>query len=128
VKTPATGLQQLAALTREMYDAAARTRLAYRDARALADSASGSRRAQLDSLAPAASSPLSGRRGGQGVRTRPPAPTLESASTAALAAAMAMQDADVTPTAAQVAACARARTQVNQVLARWTRLKRAHSG
>jgi hypothetical protein len=62
------------------------------------------------------------------VRTRPPAPTLESASNAALAAAMAMQDADVTPTAAQVAACARARAQVNQVLARWTRLKRAHSG
>jgi hypothetical protein len=45
-------------------------------------------------------------------------------SAAALAAAMAMQDADVTPTAGQVAACARARTQANQVLARWARIKR----
>jgi len=93
-------------------------------ARALADSATGSRRAQLDSLAPApTSSPLSGRRGGQGVRPRARAPTLQSASNAALAAAMALQDADVTPTAAQVAACARARTQVNAVMARWHRLR-----
>jgi hypothetical protein len=54
-----------------------------------------------------------------------PPPTLESASNAALAAAMAMQDAEVTPTAAQVAVCARARAQVNQVLARWARIRRA---
>jgi len=38
---------------------------------------------------------------------------------------MAMQDADVTPTAAQVAACARARAQVKQVLARWAQLRRS---
>jgi hypothetical protein len=126
VKTPATGLQQLAALTREMYDAAARARLAYRDARALVDSVSGALREQVESLAPAARPrPRGPARPGGGA---PPPPTLESASNAALAAAMAMQDADVTPTAAQVAACARARTQVNQVLARWARLKRAHSG
>ena len=42
---------------------------------------------------------------------------LEDASQRALAAAMAMQDADVTPTAAQVAACARARAQVSQLMA-----------
>ncbi|HEV8381509.1 MAG TPA: hypothetical protein VGQ29_07990 [Gemmatimonadales bacterium] len=117
VKTPVAGLRQLAALTREMYDAAQNAHTAYVQARALADSASGTRRARLDSLAPP--SPLSARRGNQGVRT----PTLESASNAALAAAMAMQDADVTPTAAQVAACARARAQVNAVMARWNRLK-----
>jgi hypothetical protein len=122
VKTAATGLQQLAALTREMYDAAARARLASRDARALLDSVSGTLRVQVESLAPAARArPRGPARPAGGA---PPPPTLESASNAALAAAMAMQDADVTPTAAQVAACARARTQVNQVLARWTRLKR----
>jgi hypothetical protein len=48
--------------------------------------------------------------------------TLESASRAALAAAMAMQDADVTPTAAQIAACGRARAYVSAVMARWKRL------
>jgi hypothetical protein len=124
VKTAATGLRQLTVLTREMYDLAAAAHAAHVQARALADSAAGSRRAQLDSLAPApVLSPLSARRGGQGVRTRASAPTLESASNAALAAAMAMQDADVTPTAAQVAGCARARTQVNAVMARWNRLR-----
>jgi len=122
VKTPAAGLQQLAALTREMYDAAARTRVAYRDARALVDSLSGTLRVQVESLAPAAPRPRP--RGPVRPGAPPPPPTLESASNAALAAAMAMQDAEMTPTAAQVAACARARAQVNQVLARWARLKR----
>jgi hypothetical protein len=121
VKTPTAGLQQLAALTREMYDAAARARAAHRDARALIDSLSGPMRVQVESLAPAPRPRGFARPGA------PAPPTLESASNAALAAAMAMQDADVTPTAAQVAACARARAQVNQVLARWARLKR-HSG
>ena len=126
VKTPTAGLRQLAALTREMYDAAARTRAAYREARVLVDSLSGTIRAQVESIAPAPRPRAGGRpfaRPGA-----PPPPTLESAGNAALAAAMAMQDGDVTPTAAQVAACARVRAQVNQVLARWARLKRAHSG
>jgi len=117
VKTPVAGLRQLAALSREMYDLAAAAHAAYQQARARVDALTGTLRAQVESLAPAAS-PLSARRGGQGVR-----PTLESASNAALAAALAMQDADVAPTAAQVAACARARTQVNAVLARWRRLQ-----
>jgi len=122
VKTPAAGLQQLAALTREMYDAAARTRVAYRDARALVDSLSGTLRVQVESLAPAASRPRP--RGPVRPGAPPPPPTLENASNAALAAAMAMQDAEVTPTAAQVAACARARAQVSQVLARWGQIQR----
>src|SRR5262249_38189191 len=116
VKTPAAGLAQLAALSREMYDLAAGAHAAHVQARAMADSATRARRAQLDSLAPALQSPLSARRAGAG------APTLESASNAALAAALAMQDADVTPTAAQVAACARARALVGQVMARWSRI------
>jgi photosystem II stability/assembly factor-like uncharacterized protein len=122
VKTVAAGLQQLAALTREMYEAAARSRSAYREARALADSLSGTVRAQVESIAPPPR-----RQGGPRGFARPggptPPPTLESASSAALAAAMAMQEADVTPTAAQVAACARARAQVSAVMARWNRLK-----
>jgi len=121
VKTPAVGLRQLAALTGEMYDAAARAGAAHRDARALVDSLSGPTRAQVESLAPA---PRPRPRGFARPGAPAPPPTLESASNAALAAAMAMQDADVTPTAAQVAACARARAQVNQVLARWARLKK----
>jgi len=48
--------------------------------------------------------------------------TLESASRAAMTAAMAMQDADVTPTAAQIAACGRVRAQASAVMARWKRL------
>jgi hypothetical protein len=92
IRTPAAGLRQLAALSREMYNLAAAAHAAHVEARTLVDSLTGA--------------------------------TLESASKAALAAAMAMQDADVTPTAAQVAACARARAQATQVLARWARLKR----
>jgi hypothetical protein len=45
--------------------------------------------------------------------------TLAKAREAALAAAMAMQDADVAPTAAQVAACVRARALVKSVMARF---------
>jgi len=122
VRTSAVGLQQLAALSREMYDAAAATHAAYREARALVDSLPATLRAQVESLAPAARSrPRFGGFARAGAPTPPP--TLESASSAALAAAMAMQDADLAPTAAQVAACARARAQVSAVLARWNRLK-----
>jgi photosystem II stability/assembly factor-like uncharacterized protein len=129
VKTPAVGLRQLASLTREMYDGAAAAHAAYIDARAVVaslDSMPAAQRpaglrAQLDSLAPAP------RRGGgtRGVGRPGPAapPSLESASSALLAAAMAMQSAEVTPTAAQVAACERAQAQAAQVMARWTRLR-----
>jgi hypothetical protein len=120
IKTPAAGLAQLAALSRQMYDAAAAAHAAYRAARALVDSLSGDVRAQVESLAP---SPRPRPRGFARPGGPTPPPTLESARNTALAAAMAMQDADVTPTAAQVAACARARTQVTAVMARWNRLR-----
>ena len=123
VKTPAAGLRQLAALSREMYDLAAASHAAHLQARARIDSLSGAARAQVESLAPPAPAraPRALVRPGQLVRAA--APTLESASQAALAAAMAMQDADLAPTAAQVAACGRARAQVSAVLARWRRLE-----
>ena len=126
IKTPAAGLRQLASLSREMYDLAAAAHAAYQQARARADSVSGPLRAQIDSLAPPPGVQPGPRRGGARfgrANSSGPTPTLESASQTALAAAMAMQDADMTPTAAQVAACGRARAQVNGVLARWRRLK-----
>ncbi|HEX7024325.1 MAG TPA: hypothetical protein VF187_05870, partial [Gemmatimonadales bacterium] len=128
VKTPAAGLAQLAALSREMYDGAMTARRAYVEARALVadlEKQTGSGidalRAQLDSLAPAPQRGGRGRFFGRGPAAGPP--TLESVSNGMMAAAMAMQGADVAPTAGQVAACARARAQLTEVLARWAALK-----
>ncbi len=128
VRTSAAGLQQLARLTREMYDAAAAAHAAYRRARSLVaalDSLSGAGvdafKAQVESLAPAPRP-----RARRGFRPGPAQPaTLESASSQLLAAAMAMQGAEVTPTAAQVAGCERARAQASPLMARWTRLRTA---
>ena len=134
VKTPAAGLAQLASLTREMYDGAVATHAAYEQARALAaqlDKLGGddvaSFKAKVDSLAPP--TPTGGRGGrgfgggrGRGAGGSAPA-TLQSASDAMLAAAMAMQGADVAPTANDVAAAARARSQATDVMRRWNALK-----
>ena len=125
VKTPAAGLAQLATLSRDLYDRALATHAAYLQARALASStADNALRAQLDSLAPA-SARGGGRRGGFGRRggAGNASPTLNGASEALLAAAMAIQSADVTPTAAQVAAADRARAQANAAMARWNALR-----
>jgi hypothetical protein len=124
VRTPAAGLAQLATLSRDLYDRAVATHAAYLQARTLASSSANSAlRAQLDSLAPPARG--GGRRGGFGRRggAGNATPTLNGASDALLAAAMAMQSADVTPTAAQVAAADRARAQANVAMARWNALR-----
>ncbi|HKN65404.1 MAG TPA: hypothetical protein VJW73_03965 [Gemmatimonadaceae bacterium] len=124
VRTPAAGLAQLATLSRDLYDRAVATHAAYLQARTLASSSANSAlRAQLDSLAPPARG--GGRRGGFGRRgaAANATPTLNGASDALLAAAMAMQSADVTPTAAQVAAADRARAQANAAMARWNALR-----
>ena len=65
--------------------------------------------------------------GGRGGRGGGPqaSPTLESVSNAMIAAAMAMQNADVTPTASQVDGVARARAQSVEVMRRWNALKGA---
>ena len=77
---------------------------------------------RLDSLAPP---PPRGPRGfggfGGGAAAAPP--TLQSVSNALLAAAMAMQQADVAPTAAQLAAADRAKAQYATVMASWSALK-----
>ena len=54
--------------------------------------------------------------------------TLESASNAMIAAAMAMQGADVTPTESQIAACTRARAMATDAMRRWTALKTTELG
>ena len=130
VKTPAAGLAQLAALSREMYDGAVVAHAAYVQARAISDqltAGDAARKAQIDSLAPA---PVrGGGRGGAGGGGfgRGPAtvgpPTLDGVSAALMAAAMAMQGADVTPTTRQVEGAARARAQYKDVMARWRTVK-----
>jgi photosystem II stability/assembly factor-like uncharacterized protein len=126
VTTPAAGLRQLATLSEEMYRAASASDVAYARARRLAgmlDSLSVSAgdpfRTELEALAPPPR-PRARRffRGGPAQ-----APTLASVRDALLGAAMAMQGADLAPTAAQVAACGRARAQAGAVMARWDRLR-----
>jgi hypothetical protein len=128
VTTPAAGLQQLATLSREMYDDAVSTHAAYTQARALvaqlgklSGADADAFRAQVESLAPA---PVTGRRGffGRGAGAAGP-PTLSGVTNALNSAAMAMQGADVAPTASEIAACDRARVQSSEVLARWNVVK-----
>jgi photosystem II stability/assembly factor-like uncharacterized protein len=129
VKMSAAGLQQLTTLTREMYDGAVAARAAYVKARSLAaalDSITGGDvaafKAQVESLAP----PPRPRARGFFFRRGPAGPpTLESAGNALLGAAMAMQSAELAPTAGQIAGCARARAQAAPVIARWNRLRTA---
>ena len=133
VKTPAAGLAQLATLSREMYEGASAAHTAYNQARALSAQLAGMSgedavafKAKIDSLAPPAAGGRRGRGfgGGRGRGGAPPGPpTLEAASNAMIAAAMSMQSAEVTPTAAQVAACARARATSADALRRWTALR-----
>jgi hypothetical protein len=126
VRTPAPALAQLAALTREMYDGAKAAHEDAEHARALSAALAkldgegvAALRARLDSLAPSAAKAGRGRRGRGPRGGATPAPTLASVSNELLGAAMAMQEADVAPTAEQVAACARARAEAAEVMRKW---------
>ena len=136
VKTPPAALAQLASLTREMYNGAAAARDAYDQARALSsklESAGGDDAAafkrEVDSLAPPAAAGGRGGRGfggGGGGRGRGAAPevqNLETVMTSQMAAAMAMQSAEVAPTASQIAAVTKARGDAAAVMKRWTALR-----
>jgi hypothetical protein len=134
VKTPAPALTTLNSLTREMYDGARKARDAAGQARALAaqlESAgpeADALKKKLNDLAPPvpaggrgagfAAGGFGGGRGGRGGTAAPP--TLDSVSAAMLAAAMAMQGADVAPTAREIAACAEARKLSAVFMTRWT--------
>ncbi|HMA01829.1 MAG TPA: hypothetical protein VKP02_05640 [Gemmatimonadaceae bacterium] len=135
VTTPAAGLTQLASLSTEMYDDAVAVRAAYTRARALRErlgrdaGQADALAARVDALAPA--KPDSGT---DASRTPQPAkenapPTLKSVGDQLMAAAMAMQGADISPTANQIAACRRASAAYHSVMAQWSALeKHARSG
>ena len=133
VKTPAAALTQLAALTKEMYAGARAAHDAATEARTLVTQLSkltgadiDAFKAKIESLAPA---PVvgggRGGRGGSGRGAAAPASamTLESVSSAMMGAAMGMQSADVAPTGVQLAACNKARVDLNAVMGRWKALK-----
>jgi hypothetical protein len=135
VKTAAADLALLASLTTEMYDGARAARAAYDTARALSAQLEGTTgegtaefKAAIEALAPAAAGGrgggtggFAGAAGGRGAGDQA-TPTLPGASTALLAAAMAMQGAETGPTAREVAACAAARAQQAAVMGRFTEL------
>jgi photosystem II stability/assembly factor-like uncharacterized protein len=128
VNTPAAGLAQLNTLTRELYDAAAQAHSAYSEARALmgrlgsgADAAA--LKTRIEAIAPPEIGARRGRGFGPGAGGGASAQTLDSVSQAAMAAAMAMQGADIAPTAGQVAAAAKARADVKAMMDQWSALK-----
>ncbi len=139
VKTSAAGLTQLTTLTNAMYNGAKATRNAFTDARALVDALSKSPSAEADALkaqiekiapAPAVGGGGRGGRGGGGggggrggAGGAAATPTLESVIASLNSAAMAMQAADVTPTATQVEACTKAKAEMTAILAQWTTMK-----
>ncbi|HEY8310003.1 MAG TPA: hypothetical protein VIG47_05570, partial [Gemmatimonadaceae bacterium] len=131
VKTPAAALALNTKLSLEMYELARSTRQAYGQAHDLGEKLAqlqkdqkvdvAAFKAQVDSVAP--SEARGGRRffGARGGGR--PAITLNGASSAALAASLAMQSAETAPTAAQIAACARARTEAQAAMTRWNAMK-----
>jgi len=126
VKTPAADLVQVATLSFSMYEGAVATHDAFMQARGLVAAMEkltggdiAAFRAQVESLAPA---PTRGRTSFRGRGAPAGPPTLSGVSNAMMAAAMAMQGADVAPTTGQVAACDRARAQSVEVMARWKAL------
>ncbi len=131
VTTPAAGLAQLSSLSTEMYDNAAAARAAYARARALRerlDSGRGANAsalaAKVDALAPAKSGADADAPRGRSIAKAEGRPTLESVSNELMAAAMAMQGADIAPTANQIAACRRASASYRSVMAEWNALEK----
>ncbi len=125
IKTSATGLTILATQSKSTYRDAQAAHHAYVEARALVDqlgkqSGDGINafRAQVESLAPP---PARGRRrfGAQ----REEHTTLASASEELVSAFMALQNADVAPTTAEIAACRKAHEEFAEILEHWKTMK-----
>jgi photosystem II stability/assembly factor-like uncharacterized protein len=128
VKTSAADLARLNSVTRETYDAAVAAHAAFEQARALSaqlEKLGGAGvaqfKAQVDSLAPASAAVR--RRPGFGGGGGGAPLNLETASNAMMAAAMAMQGADVAPTTGQTATAAKARADAVPLMRSWTALK-----
>jgi hypothetical protein len=131
VTTSAAGLAQLSTLSTEMYDDAVSARAAYARARALRERLGNAQRveatalaAKVDALAPAKVDSDANAPRGRTVARKDAAPTLKSVGDDLMAAAMAMQGADIAPTANQIAACHRASASYRAVLARWNVLEK----
>jgi hypothetical protein len=125
VKTPASAIAQVSALSREMYDGAVALRAAYVAARKMSDRLTSpgdaALKSQIDSIAPP---PARGTRPAFGRQAPSGPPTLQSVQAAMMAAAMAMQGADVAPTARELDAVNKARAQYRDVMARWSSVSR----
>ena len=78
---------------------------------------------KVDAIAPLETGARRGRGFGPDAGGGAPRQTLASVSEAAMAAAMAMQGADMAPTAGQVAAAAKARADVKAMMDQWSALK-----
>jgi hypothetical protein len=124
VQTAAGDLERLADLSRRMYDGAVSAHAAYEQARALVaeldtmkdpDAAAFER--QVEALAPAPQERMGGRFFRRAAPSGPP--TLNGVSQEMMNAAMAMQDAEVAPTAREVAACEQAGRRSDDVMGRW---------
>ncbi len=143
VKTPAPVLAQLTSLSQQSYNEAVSLHAAWVEARALSEKLANETspdvvafRAKVDSVAPA---PVRGGRGGRGGggggggggrggAVPAAAPSLQVASDQLLAAAMSMQNAEVAPTANQVATVGRARTFGISAMKRWQVIKSSDLG
>jgi hypothetical protein len=141
VNAKSLGVQTLVSLTKEMYEGARSAHKAGEDARALIakldaspDAANDALKAKLTALAPppAAGGGRGGFGGGRGGGGRggrganaatAEQPTLDSVAAQMIAAAMAMQAAEVAPTAREVAACAEAKRQFTAIMTTWTVIK-----
>jgi photosystem II stability/assembly factor-like uncharacterized protein len=130
VKISPSALAENTKLSLEMYELARSTRMAYGQAHDLGEKVDQMVKEQhvegaafktaIDSVAPdeaRGGRRFFGRGGGR------PSVTLNAASTAALMASLSMQAAETAPTAAQIAACARARAQAQAAMTRWNTLK-----
>jgi photosystem II stability/assembly factor-like uncharacterized protein len=139
VKTPAAGLTQLFTLTRELHDMAADARKALLEGRqlstklgAMSGADASLLKARVDSIAPGQAAGgrggrgrggFGGGRGGAG-GVQPP-PNLEQVINSLIGAAMAMQNAEVTPTSGQVAVAAKAKADATAAMRRWSAVRAA---
>jgi len=122
VTTAPEDLARVADLSREMWEGAHAANAAFEEARALVArlEAAGDTeaKARVEALAPAPS-----QRSSRYYSAPAGPPTLSGVSQAMMSAAMAMQAADVAPTARQIAACEEAGAQFQEVMRAWRALK-----
>ena len=116
-----------------MYDAALTANAAYEEARALvtrldaAGPTAAAFKTEVEAVAPKPRPAGPGRGFGGGAPTTGP-PTLDGVSQSLMSASMSMQEAEVAPTARQIAACDAARGQMQDVMKTWAALRTRAGG